>query len=335
VIRIALDAMGGDNAPHVEVEGAALALRELPPTFRIQLVGRTGDIEAALQRQGTLDRTRLEVVDAPDVVGMGEKPLAAVKSKPRSSIAVGLSLQKKGGSDAFISAGNTGAVMAAATLMLRLHAGVQRAAIGAPFPTTAHPVLVIDGGANVDCDARELVNFAHLGSVYARDVLDQERPGVGLLNVGEEDEKGSAMVKEANQILKTSTGIHYLGNVEGRDILAGQCRAGRIDVVVCDGFVGNAILKFYESAGRMFAGMLKKAFPDVLGRPEAKEILKFLDYSEYGGAPLLGIQGVAIICHGASPARAIMSAVRVATQMVRSHLNQDIGAAFAGGGAVA
>ena len=335
MIRIALDAMGGDNAPHVEVEGAALALRELPPTFRIQLVGRTGDIEAALQRQGTLDRTRLEVVDAPDVVGMGEKPLAAVKSKPRSSIAVGLSLQKKGGSDAFISAGNTGAVMAAATLMLRLHAGVQRAAIGAPFPTTAHPVLVIDGGANVDCDARELVNFAHLGSVYARDVLDQERPGVGLLNVGEEDEKGSAMVKEANQILKTSTGIHYLGNVEGRDILAGQCRAGRIDVVVCDGFVGNAILKFYESAGRMFAGMLKKAFPDVLGRPEAKEILKFLDYSEYGGAPLLGIQGVAIICHGASPARAIMSAVRVATQMVRSHLNQDIGAAFAGGGAVA
>ena len=179
MIRIALDAMGGDHAPAVEVEGAVLALRELPATFRIQLVGRTADIEAALKRHGDVDRERVDIVDAPEVVGMGEKPLAAVKSKPRSSIAVGLALQKKRASDAFISAGNTGAVMAAATLMLRLHHGVQRAAIGALFPTAAHPVVVIDGGANVDCDARELVNFAHLGSVYARDVLGRARPCVG------------------------------------------------------------------------------------------------------------------------------------------------------------
>jgi len=335
VIRIALDAMGGDNAPQVEVEGAALALRELPPTFRIQLVGRTADIETALRTHGELDRTRVDIVDAPEVVGMGEKPLAAVKSKPRSSIAVGLGLQKKRASDAFISAGNTGAVMAAATLLLRLHHGVQRAAIGALFPTAVHPVLVIDGGANVDCDARELVNFAHLGSVYARDVLGRQSPGVGLLNVGEEDEKGNAAVKEAHQLLKTVTGIHYLGNVEGRDILAGKAKAGRIDVVVCDGFVGNAILKFYESAGRMFAGMLKTAAPDVIGRPEIRQLFRLLDYSEYGGAPLLGVKGVAIICHGASPARAIMSAVRVAAQMVQSNLNQDIDAEFAEGGAVA
>src|SRR5712691_2091347 len=327
--------MGGDHAPAVEVEGAVLALRELPATFRIQLVGRTADIEAALKRQGDVDRERVDIVDAPEVVGMGEKPLAAVKSKPRSSIAVGLGLQKKRASDAFISAGNTGAVMAAATLLLRLHHGVQRAAIGALFPTAVHPVLVIDGGANVDCDARELVNFAHLGSVYARDVLGRQNPGVGLLNVGEEDEKGNAAVKEAHQLLKTAAGIHYLGNVEGRDILAGKAKAGRIDVVVCDGFVGNAILKFYESAGRMFAGMLKQALPDVLGRPEVKRLFKFLDYSEYGGAPLLGVKGVAIICHGASPARAIMHAVRVAAQMVESHLDQDIGAEFAEGGAVA
>src|SRR5205814_3119301 len=284
--------MGGDNAPQVEVEGAALALRELPPTFRVQLVGRTADIEAALKTHGELDRGRVDVVDAPEVVGMGEKPLAAVKSKPRSSIAVGLGLQKKRASDAFISAGNTGAVMAAATLLLRLHHGVQRAAIGALFPTAVHPVLVIDGGANVDCDARELVNFAHLGSVYARDVLDQTRPGVGLLNVGEEDEKGNAAVKEAHQLLKQTAGINYVGNVEGRDILAGQCKQGRIDVVVCDGFVGNAVLKFYESAGRMFMGMMKQSFPDVLGRPEAKQLFKFLDYSEQGGAPLLGVKGV-------------------------------------------
>ena len=333
MIRIALDAMGGDNAPRVEVEGVAQALRELPPGFLIQLVGRTADIEAALKAHGDVDRGRLQIVEAPDVVGMGEKPLAAVKRKPRSSIAVGLGLQKRGDSDAFLSAGNTGAVMAAATLMLRLHEGVQRAAIGTLFPTAVHPVLVLDSGANVDCDARELVGFAHLGSVYVRDVLDRPEPGVGLLNVGEEDEKGNAAAKEAHQLLKQATGIHYVGNVEGRDILAGECKKGRIDVVVCDGFVGNVVLKFYESAGRMFREMIKHAFPDVLGRPEAKRLFKFLDYSEYGGAPLLGAKGVVIICHGSSPARAIMNAVRVAAHMVESHVDQDIGAELAGGSA--
>src|SRR6266568_4467522 len=302
--------MGGDHAPAVEVEGAVLALRELPATFRIQLVGRTADIEAALKRHGDVDRERVDIVDAPEVVGMGEKPLAAVKSKPRSSIAVGLALQKKRASDAFISAGNTGAVMAAATLMLRLHHGVQRAASGALFPTAAHPVVVIDGGANVDCDARELVNFAHLGSVYARDVLGRARPGVGLLNVGEEDEKGNAVVKETHQLLKAAANVHYLGNVEGRDILAGAC-----------------------TAGRMFAQLLEDALPDAVSRPEVKRLFKFLDYSEYGGAPLLGVRGVAIICHGASPARAIKNAVRVAVQMVESHLDQDIDVEFAEGAA--
>jgi len=333
VIRVALDAMGGDNAPRVEAEGVVQALRELPPRFTVQLVGRTGEIEAALAPHGDVDRRRLEIVEAPEVVGMGEKPLAAVKGKPRSSIAVGLGLQKRGGSDAFISAGNTGAVLAAATLLLRVHDGVQRAAIGTLFPTAVHPVLVIDSGANVDCDARELVGFAHLGSVYVRDVLGRSEPGIGLLNVGEEDEKGNAVVKEAHQLLKQVPGIRYVGNVEGRDILAGECNKGRIDVVVCDGFVGNAILKFYESAGRMFAGMIQRAFPDVLERPEAKQLLKFLDYSEYGGAPLLGVRGVAIICHGASPVRAIKNAVRVAVQMVESHLDQDIDAEFATGAA--
>ena len=333
MIRVALDAMGGDDAPRVEVEGALQALREFPPTFRIQLVGRTGDIEAALQAHGAVDRARLEIVEAPEVVGMGEKPLAAVKSKPRSSIAVGIGMQKQDTSDAFISAGNTGAVMAAATLLLRLHEGVHRAAIGTLFPTAVHPVLVLDGGANVDCDARELVGFAHLGSVYMRDVLDRQRPGVGLLNVGEEDEKGNAVVKEAHQLLKQAAGIHYVGNVEGRDILAGQCKQGRIDVVVCDGFVGNVVLKFYESAGRMFMGMIQRAFPDVMTRPEAKQLSSFLDASEYGGAPLLGVKGVVIICHGASHARAIKNAVRVAAHMVTSHLDQDIGAELAEGGA--
>src|SRR5256885_9435997 len=215
VIRIALDAMGGDNAPHVEVEGVVQALRELPPTFRIQLVGRTADVEAALQAHSNVDRKRLDLVEAPEVVGMGEKPLAAIKSKPRSSIAVGLGLQKQGQSDAFISAGNTGAVMAAATLLLRVHEGVARAAIGTAFPTAGQPVLVIDGGANVDCDARELVGFAHLGSVYARDVMGRATPGVGLLNVGGEDEEGNAVGKEGDQLLQEKPGIRYVGEGGG------------------------------------------------------------------------------------------------------------------------
>ena len=335
MIRIALDAMGGDNAPHVEVEGALQALRELPPTFRIQLVGRTKDIEAALRAASVTDRGRLDVIEAPEVVGMGEKPLAAVRGKPKSSIAVGLGLQKQGESDAFISAGNTGAVMAAATLMLRLHPGVQRPAIGTLFPTAKHPVLVLDAGANVDCDPRELVGFAHLGSVYARDVLGRPEASVGLLNIGEEDEKGNAVVKEAHQLLKATPAIRYVGNVEGRDILKGEARGQDIDVVVCDGFVGNVILKFYESVARLVLAMVKREAADVLERPDVKQIFKVLDYSEYGGAPLLGVKGATIICHGSSTPRAIRNAIRVAAQMVESHLSQHIGVEMAEGGVVA
>ncbi len=324
MIRIALDAMGGDNAPSAEVAGAALALAELPPTFQIQLVGRTADIEKALVGQRDIPRARLEVVEAPEVVGMGEKPLQALRSKPKSSIAIGLTLQKNGKSDAFISAGNTGAVMAASTLILRLHGGVNRAAIGALLPTGKQPLLLLDAGANVDCDAKEMVGFAHLGAVYARDVLGRAEPAVGLLNIGEEDEKGNAVVKEAHQLLKAQAGFRYAGNVEGRDIPAGEVRGLPLDVVVCDGFVGNVVLKFYESAGRVFVGFIKRDAPDILQRPEMRVILDILDWSSYGGAPLLGVQGVSIICHGSSPAKAIRNAIRVAVQSVESHLDQDI-----------
>jgi len=331
MFRIALDAMGSDEAPQVEVEGAAQAINELPPDFVVQLVGRKADIEAALARVPGVDPKRIEIVDAPEVVGMGDKPLAAIRGKPRSSIAVGLDLQKKHKSDAFISAGNTGAVMAASTLLLRLHPGVQRAAIGALFPSAGEPVLVVDGGANVDVDAREIVGFAHLGSVYARDVLGRQNPTVGLINIGEEDEKGNAVVKEAHQLLKQTTGINYIGNVEGRDIPVGVARGQRLDVVACDGFVGNVVLKFYESAGRVFVALIKREAPDVLERPEMANVLNVLDYATYGGAPLLGVRGVVIICHGASPAKAIKNAIRVAVQAVRSHLSDDIAAEFAVG----
>jgi glycerol-3-phosphate acyltransferase PlsX len=335
VIRIALDAMGGDNAPRVEVEGAVQALNEMPGDFRIQLVGRRAEVEAALAEVRAGERARLDIVDAPEVVGMGEKPLQAIRGKPRSSIMMGLGLQKQGESDAFISAGNTGAVMAASTLVLRLHDGVQRAAIAALLPTAKQPVLLLDAGANVDCDARELVGFAHLGVVYARDVLSRSDPTVGLLNIGEEDEKGNAVVKEAHQLLRTSPGLRYLGNVEGRDIPAAEARGRALDVVVCDGFVGNIVLKFYEAAARVFVRLLRQELPDVLARAEMGNVLRILDYATYGGAPLLGVRGVAIICHGSSAATAIKNAIGVAIQAVTSHLSQDIGVEFAPGGVIA
>jgi glycerol-3-phosphate acyltransferase PlsX len=330
VIRIALDAMGGDFAPEVPVEGALAAAAELPESCEIQLVGRQEEIQALLAKHGA-GASRFRIVDARDVVGMGDKPLAAVRGKPRSSIAVGLGLQKRGEAHAFISAGNTGAVMAASTILLGLHPGVERPAIGALFPTGRDPVLVLDGGANVDCSPRELQGFAYIGAVYARDVMGRPNPSVGLLNIGEEEEKGNAAVKEAYALLKHSTHFRFAGNVEGRDILAGAC-----DVVVCDGFVGNVVLKFYESVERLFRDLWERTMKrSVAETPGMQDVFRILDYSEYGGAPLLGLKGVSIICHGSSSPRAIKNAIRVALQSVESQLSQHIGAEFAGGEAVA
>jgi glycerol-3-phosphate acyltransferase PlsX len=327
VIRIALDAMGGDFAPEVPVEGALAAAAELPESCEIQLVGRQEEIQKLLARHGA-GPDRFRIIDAPDVVGMGEKPLAAIRGKPKSSIAVGLGLQKRGEADAFISAGNTGAVMAASTILLGLHPGVQRPAIGALFPTGRDPVLVLDAGANVDCSPRELQGFAYLGAVYARDVMGRPKPTVGLLNIGEEEEKGNQAVKEAHALLKHTTHFRFVGNVEGRDILAGAC-----DVVVCDGFVGNVVLKFYESVERLFRDLWERSMKrSVAETPGMQDVFRILDYSEYGGAPLLGLKGISIICHGSSSPRAIKNAIRVALQSVQSQVSQHIGAEFAGGG---
>jgi glycerol-3-phosphate acyltransferase PlsX len=329
VIRVAVDAMGGDTAPQAEIAGVVQALTSLPGKFIIQLVGRPDVIGAELAKYPDADRSRIELHDAADVIGMAEKPLAAVRRKPNSSIVIGLGLQKAGQADAFVSAGNTGAILAASTILLGLHDGVERATVATLFPTLTEPVLVLDGGANVDCSARELVNFAYLGSVYMRDVLRRPSPTVGLLNVGEEDEKGNAIIREAHGLLKRSPGLHYIGNVEGRDIVAGHQKFGMLDVVVCDGFVGNVVLKFYESVARLFIGLVKQQLPEMLQRAEMKELFRILDYSEYGGAPLLGVKGVTIICHGASPANAIKNAVRVAVQSVEAELSKHIGAEFA------
>jgi len=327
VIRIALDAMGGDSAPGVEVEGALRALRDLPPVFLIQLVGPTDVVEAELARHPAVDRSRIEVHEAPDVIGMGEKPLTAVRRKPKSSLAVGLQMQAEGRSDAFVSAGNTGALLAGSTMLLGLHDGVDRASVGALLPTADHPVLLLDAGANVDCSARELVNFAYLGSAYMRDVLRRENPGVGLLNVGEEDEKGGSVVKEAHRLLRAAPRIRYLGNIEGRDILPGHPKHGPIDVVICDGHVGNAVLKFYESVIHMINRLLGRV-PGLLQREDVRQSLGMLDYSQYGGAPLLGIRGISIVCHGSSPVNAIKHAIRVAVQSVESDLDAHIQAEF-------
>ena len=328
MIRVAVDAMGGDHAPQAEVEGCLQALGENPEAF-IQLVGRPEIIEAELARHSGAPRDRLEIRPASQVIGMAEKPLAAVRGKRDSSIVVGLSLQKAGHSDAFVSAGNTGAVLAASTVLLGIHDGVERASVATLFPTADDPVLVLDGGANVDCSARELVNFAVLGTVYMRDILGRARPAVGLLNVGEEDEKGTAVVREAHQLLRALGGINFIGNIEGRDILAGHDKHGAVDVVVCDGFVGNVVLKFYESVARLILRMVRRDAPQLLERDDIRTVFRALDYSEYGGAPLLGVRGVSIICHGSSSANAIKNAVRVAVQSVRSDLSRHIAAEMA------
>ncbi len=329
MIRIALDAMGGDNAPQAEVEGAVRALSELPAEFVIQLVGRRDAIEAELARHPGVDRARIELHEAPDVIGMDEKPLTAIRKKPNSSMVVALGLQKAGASDALVSAGNTGALLVGSTILLGLHDGVDRATVASLIPSTDDPVLLLDAGATVDCSPRELVGFAWLGTIYMQDVLGRPDPKVGLLNVGEEDEKGNAAAKEAHQLLGQATGINYVGNVEGRDIVAGHHAFGMLDIVVCDGFVGNIVLKFYESVAKLIVRLVKKEAPAVLEQPEIRGVFRHLDYSEYGGAPLLGVKGVTIVCHGSSSPNAFKNAIRVASQAVAHDLSAHIGAKFA------
>ena len=324
--------MGGDFAPQATVAGALLALAELDPAHSIQLVGSTSVVDAQLRTllDGELaahaaQRDRLTIVEAPDVIEMTDKPSAVVRGKPNSSMAVGLRLQADGQSDAFVSAGSTGAQMVASTVLLRMHAGLERPAIVTLFPSARKPVAVLDSGANVDCDAEELVQFARLGATYVECLLGRANPAVGLLSIGEEPEKGNAVTKEAHQLLQAS-GLNFIGNVEGRDLPAGGTEREAVDVVVCDGFVGNVVLKFYEAIAPLMIGTLRTA---GVSAEQLQAALKHLDYSEYGGAPLLGVKGVSIISHGKSSPRAIKNAVKVAVQAVVSRMNDQIGARLA------
>ncbi len=335
--RLALDVMGGDHAPAAPVAGALLALTDFGGKHTIQLVGQEPVVRAELEKQLAAASPDLKaaaaaaitVVHADDVILMTDKPSVAIRGKPESSMAVGLRLQPDGKSDAFISAGNTGAQMAASTFILRLHEGLTRPAISTLFPTARNLVVVLDSGANVDCDAHELVQFARLGAVYAEDVLGRPNPSVGLLSIGEEAEKGNAVVKEANQLLQNA-GINFQGNIEGRDVPMGASDRGPIDVVVCDGFVGNVLLKFYESVSPMLVGFLLKG---GVNKDQIKASLAHLDYASVGGAPLLGVKGVSIICHGKSSPEALRNALHVAVRAVESGMSGHIGQRLAANGA--
>lgn len=323
-MRIALDAMGSDRAPAVEVEGAVGALLDRSDDVRVVLVGDRDKIQAELARFPDAPRDRLEIHHASEVIEMGEAPATAIRRKRDSSIVVGVNLLKAGEVDAFISAGSTGAVMAASLVTLRSVPGVDRPPVGARIPTSKGTCLAVDVGANVDCKPHQLVQFAQLGSVYAEDMLGIDNPRVGLLNIGTEPEKGNEVVVEAYGLLEQTPHLNFIGNIEGREIVSGKC-----DVLVADGFVGNVMLKFYESVAGLITGMLKRELSEAGIQLDLDRIFRSLDYAGIGGAPLLGVNGVVIICHGGSPPLAIRNAIEVAAQSVQRRMVEHMAARLA------
>ena len=315
-LTLALDAVGGDHAPIQPVRGALDAARE--HGLRVLLVGPTATIEAELARQGVSGSVAaaVEVVPADDVIGMDEHPATAVRNKRNSPPVVAARLVKEGRAAGFISAGNTGATMAAALFVLGRVPGIERPALATLFPTRHGRCLLLDVGANADCRPLHLARFAVRGSIYSERVLGVACPRVGLLNIGEEETKGSQVAQEAHRLLR-SLDVNFVGNVEGKDVPAGMA-----DVVVADGFVGNVALKMAEGmvmlAFQLIRQEMKGSFRARLGgllmRPAFRGAMRHLDYEEYGGAPLLGVDGVSIVAHGRSTARAIRSALRVAKQ---------------------
>jgi len=329
-VRIAVDAMGGDQGPAVVVAGALEAVEHGPRDLEIILVGREEEVRRTL---GGADVASVRVVHATEVIGMSEPPAAAFRKKKDSSISVGTRLVKEGQADGFVSAGNTGAVVASSLVnMGRLH-GVSRPAIATLWPSTSGGAVVLDVGANYECVPKNLVQFAVMGTVYARYHLGVDRPRVGLLNIGEERSKGNDLVREAYDLLEVEAGLNFVGNVEGRDVFNGAA-----DVVVCDGFVGNVILKFSESIFSFLTHMVRDEIRRgvvakagaLLMKGAFSNVRAQLDYAEYGGAPLLGVNGVTIISHGKSSERAIRNAVLAAARTVSEQVNQHIEASFRG-----
>lgn len=322
MIRIAIDAMGGDFAPEEVIKGTVEATLELP--VHLVLVGDEPEIKKQLVRY---KRTgSISVVHAAEVIGMDEAPALAVKQKKDSSVSVAVRLVKAGRVDAVISAGNTGAFMAASLFGLGRIKGVERPAIATIFPTMGKDVLLLDMGANVDCKPKHLKQFAEMGSLYAEHIMHVANPRVGLLNIGEEPSKGNELTREVYPLLKHSK-LNFIGNVESKEILSGN-----VDVIVCDGFVGNLILKFGESLSKTIFTLLKKELTknplSKLGAfilyPAFRRLKKSIEYDEYGAAPLLGINGVCFKAHGRAKAKAIKNAIKTTAEAVKEKIVQYI-----------
>lgn len=333
-IRVAVDAMGGDEAPAVVVEGAIHALDASNGDIEVLLVGRRDALQAELaHKKDVVDRLPLRIVHAPDAIAMDEAPAAAVKTKQGSSIHIGLAAVREGKAHAFVSAGNTGAVMAASLFVLGALQGVARPSIVAFFPTTQGHCIMLDVGTNVDCRPEHLLQFAKMGSVYASTVMQIPKPRVALVNLGEEARKGNEQVKAAYKLLRADPDIHFCGNIEGRDVLHHMA-----DIVVCDGFVGNILLKFGESVASAVPQMIaeemeRRAFSDA-DKEMVKDVLSAVrlrfSYEEYGGALLLGVNGNVMIGHGGSSVRAIERMILMAADAARrgtlEAMNQAFGA---------
>jgi phosphate acyltransferase len=320
MMRIAVDAMGGDHAPARIVDGALAAARHLG--IGVDLVGRTGLIRDELARHEDASSLDIEVIEAPDVVEMIESPAHALRRKPRASIRVAAERVARGDAAALVSAGHTGATVVAAHAAFGMLPGVDRPALAPSVPTRDGSAVLLDAGATVECKPGYLLQFGVMGSVYARTWLGVERPRVGLLSIGEEETKGNDLTREAHQLLKASP-LHFVGNVEARDIFSGQA-----DVIVCDGFTGNVALKLSEGLVEMVEDLLGEELQStfsaqvgyLLSRRAFRRFRKRVDYSEYGGAPLMGVAGLCIVCHGRSSAKAVRNAVAMASRFVSSNV---------------
>jgi glycerol-3-phosphate acyltransferase PlsX len=322
-MSIAVDAMGGDRAPFVVVQGAVEAARE--HGVPVILVGDAEIVRAELAKYDTAGLP-ISVKHADEVIGMGESPSQAVRRKKKSSIWIGVELVKSGEAEAFVSAGNTGAAMAASVMSWGTLAGVERPAIIALLPTLSGVTAMLDVGATVDCKPKHLVQFAVMGDVYARCILKRENPKVALLSIGEEAGKGNDVIRETFSILKRMP-INFIGNVDGKEVYKAKA-----DVVVCDGFIGNVALKISESLAEMIHDLLRAELTRtwrfrlgaLLLKPAFANFKKSVDYSEYGGAPLLGVDGICIIGHGSSTAKAIKNAIRIAAEFSAQKVNERI-----------
>ena len=335
-IDIVLDGMGSDKAPEPEVRGAILASRHFD--VRVHLVGPEEILGPALERALRAPRwpgsakPAIKIVNASEWISMDDKAAQAVRAKRDATMRVGLRMVREGSARGFFTAGNTGAAMATAKMVLGMLAGVHRPALATIIPTvTGNPSLLLDVGANVDCDPDNLVQFAVMGHMYARNVLRIGRPRVGLLSIGEEDSKGNQLTHDTFPLLRGLSNIDFIGNVEGRDIFNGNT-----DVAVCDGFVGNVAIKTCEGTAKLVSVLLREALKStvtsqvgaLLSRRAFNDFKKRLDYSEYGGAPLLGVRGVCIVGHGSSNEKAIMNGIRVAAEFAQAEVNSGIEAAL-------